>query len=200
MIQYRSEIFRKLFHLSSLWIPILYLYVTNKMMLTILLSLTTIALLIEFSRNISSELNDLINNSIGNIMRIQERKSLSGATYLLISASLSVALFSKEVAILALSILMISDSCAALVGRRFGKIHIFDKTLEGSVSFFISGVVVYYFLMIVCDFALPLNISLLAIFSATITELFVKKLFSLDDNFTIPLSIGLVFMLMSFTS
>ena len=199
MIQYRSEIFRKLFHLSSLWIPILYFYVTNKAMLTILLSLTTMAFLVEFSRKISPELNDLINNSIGNIMRVQEQKSLSGATYLLIAASLSVALFSKEVAILALSVLMISDSCAALVGRKFGRIHIFDKTLEGSVSFFISGVIVYYFLVIVCDFTLPLNISLLAIFSATMTELFVKKFCSLDDNFTIPLSIGLVFLLTSST-
>ena len=182
MIQYRSEIFRKLFHLSSLWIPILYFYVTNKAMLTILLSLTTMAFLVEFSRKISPELNDLINNSIGNIMRVQEQKSLSGATYLLIAASLSVALFSKEVAILALSVLMISDSCAALVGRKFGRI-----------------LIVYYFLVIVCDFTLPLNISLLAIFSATMTELFVKKFCSLDDNFTIPLSIGLVFLLTSST-
>lgn len=197
MIKYNSEILRKIFHLSSLWIPMLYLYVTAQTMITILFPLTAISLLIEGIRKISPELNNLINNTIGNIMREEERNSFSGATYLLIAATLTVLIFSKEVAILALSVLMISDSVAALVGRKFGKIHIFDKSLEGSLGFFISGVMVYYFLVTFCDVILPPNISLLAIFSATIAELFAKRT-HLDDNLVIPLSLGLTFNLASF--
>lgn len=197
MIKYSSEILRKAFHLSSLWMPILYLYISTRLMLYILVPLTVIAVIVEILRKISPELNRLINSTISSIMRDKEKKSVSGATYLLIAASFSVFFFNKEVAILALSILMISDSCAALIGRRYGKIRILDKTLEGSLSFFISGIAVYYFLMIFCGFSLPLSISMFAIFSTTIVELFSKKIY-LDDNLTIPLTIGLVFSLVSF--
>lgn len=199
MIKYNSEILRKIFHLSSLWMPILYLYISTKTMLIILLPLTMIAVVVEASRKISPELNNLINNSIGSIMRDKEKKSLSGATCLLIAASVSVLFFTKEVAIFALSTLMISDACAALIGRKFGKIHVLDKTLEGALSFFVSGVAVYYILVMLCELPLSFNVSMFAIFSTTIVELFSKKI-HLDDNLTIPLSIGMVFELLSFVS
>lgn len=192
MIQYNSEISRKIVHLSSLWIPILYFFSTAKIMLVILGSLSLIALIVEISRKISPELNALIDQALGKIMRGSEKNSISGATYLLLSASLSILLFDKEVAIFALTILIISDTCAALIGRKFGQHKIFEKTLEGSLGFFLSAVIVYYFLVILGDFALPLRASLLAIFSATILELFAQKI-RLDDNLIVPLIVGLVF-------
>ncbi|MCT4635129.1 MAG: hypothetical protein N4A31_02630 [Rickettsiales bacterium] len=199
MIKYNFEILRKIFHLSSLWIPFLYFYLSTKMMLVILLPLTIISIIIEVSRKLSPELNKVINNLIGGIMRDKEEESISGATYLLIASTISVILFNKEVAILALTVLMISDSFAALIGRKYGKVSFLGKTLEGSLSFFLSGMAVYCFLVIFCDFTLPLNVSTFAIFSATIVELFAKKL-RLDDNLAIPLSIGLVFELVSIVS
>lgn len=199
MIKYNSEILRKIFHLSSLWIPILYSYISTKKMLVILLPLTIISIIIEVSRKFSPELNKLIDEFIGSIMRDKEKGGISGATYLLIASSFSIAFFDKEVAILALTVLMISDSFAALIGRKYGRISFFDKTLEGSLSFFISGMAVYCFLIAFCDFTLPLNVSMFAIFSTTIVELFSKKI-HLDDNLTIPLSIGLVFKLVSIVS
>lgn len=199
MIKYNFEILRKIFHLSSLWIPFLYFYLSTKMMLVILLPLTIISIIIEVSRKLSPELNKVINNLIGGIMRDKEEESISGATYLLIASTISVILFNKEVAILALTVLMISDSFAALIGRKYGKVSFLDKTLEGSLSFFISGMAVYCFLVMFGDFTLPLNVSTFAIFSTTIVELFAKKL-RLDDNLAIPLSIGLVFELVSIVS
>jgi len=192
MIQYNSEISRKIVHLSSLWIPILYFFSTAKIMLVILGSLSLIAVIVEISRKISPELNALIDQALGKIMRGSEKNSISGATYLLLSASLSILLFDKEVAIFALTILIISDTCAALIGRKFGQHKIFEKSLEGSLGFFLSAVIVYYFLVILGDFALPLRASLLAIFSATILELFAQKI-RLDDNLVVPLVVGLVF-------
>ena len=193
MIQFRLEIARKTIHLSSLWIPILYLYVSKTLMLQLLIPLTLVALIIDLSRRFFPKLNRLINLFVGNMMRSEEKELffLSGATHLLIAASLTTALFTKEIAIFSLSILMISDSFAALIGRNFGKIRIANKSLEGSLSFAISAIFIYYFFNYFYHFSLPLNLSLLAILAATIVELFAKKI-HVNDNFAIPLVIGLV--------
>ena len=192
MIKYYFEIARKTIHLSSLWIPILYLYVSQARMLKMLLPLTILALAIDFSRKYFPKINELINKFLGEIMRSEEKESfaLSGASYLLMGSSLTIALFNQEIAILALTILMISDSCAALIGRKFGRIHFIGKSLEGSLSFGMSAIFIYYYFISFHHFNIPLKQALLAIFAATLTELFAKKI-HLDDNLAIPLTIGL---------
>ncbi len=191
MIKYNQEIIRKFTHLSSLWIPILYLHSTTAIMLKILLPLTILAIIIEFSRKYISKLNHFINYLIGAIMREHEQKSFVGATYLFISSTLTIALFNKEIAIFALTILVVSDTCAALIGRKFGKTKLLDKSLEGSLSFAVSALLIYYYYINVYHFDLPLIQAILAIFAATIVELFANKI-RLDDNFLIPLVIGLL--------
>lgn len=191
MIKYNEEIIRKLIHISSLWIPFLYLYSTTALMLKILLPLTITAIFIDFSRKYIPKLNQLIHNLIGNIMRSHEQNSFAGATYLFISSTLTIAFFSKEIAIFALTILMISDMLAAIIGRKFGKTALFEKSLEGSLSFIISALFIYYYFITIYNFNLPLKQSLLAILAATIAELFAKKI-HLDDNFAIPLAVSLI--------
>ena len=162
MINFIAEIERKLIHLSSLWIPILYLYSSKELMLLLLTPLCALALIIDISRKFIPKLNDFINILIGSIMRDEEKTStsLSGATYLFLSSTLTITLFSKEVAIFALIVLMISDSFAALIGRKFGKIKIFEKSLEGSLSFAISAFSIYYFLKIYKTFIIYTHILL----------------------------------------
>ena len=196
MIKFYAEIARKTIHLSSLWIPFLYLYSTQKTMLLILLPLTFLVLVIDISRRFLPALNYIVTKLFDYMMRQKEKEdfAFSGATYMLCAASLTISLFSQEVAIFALTILMISDSCAALIGRKFGRINLMDKTLEGSLSFIFSAILIYFFYRVFYQFSLPLSIALLAIFMASIVELFTKKIY-IDDNFTIPLTIGLVFWL-----
>ncbi len=195
MIKFAAEITRKLIHLSSLWIPFLYLYSDKSQMLQILVSISILALIIDFARRFFLPLNNLITMLIGNIMRDEERvsASLAGATYLFLSSTLTIALFAKEVAIFALIILMISDSFAALIGRKFGRIKIFEKSLEGSISFAVSAFAIYSFLKIYYGFTLPLSSSSLAILLATLAELFAKKI-HIDDNFVIPLVVGIALL------
>ena len=196
IITYKEELIRKLIHLTSLWIPILYLYNSTAIMLRILVPLMIIAIAIDFSRKFSSKINDIVNKALGKIMRQNEREStsFSGATHLLMASVLTIAFFEKEIAIFALTILMISDSCAALIGRRFGRIKIIGKTIEGSLSFFLSALIIYYYFINYWAFELHLKSSLIAILIGAITELFAKKL-HLDDNFAIPIAIGLVLTL-----
>jgi dolichol kinase len=191
MIKFKSEIHRKLVHLSSLWIPLSYLYFSEETMNSLLFVLTGIAIIIELCRKYSPELNNLIQNTLGSIMRMEEQQTFSGATYLLLSSSLTILFFSKEVAIFALCVLMISDTCAAIIGRKFGK-HIYaGKSLEGSMAFFFSALLVYFVCKIFFNFPLSFNVSLFAIFIATIVEFFAKQI-KLDDNLVIPLTIGLI--------
>lgn len=190
-MQYIKEIKRKAIHLSSLWIPIVYLYTDKNLMLSLLIPLTIISLIIDLSRRYIGSLNKFINDIIGDLMRDDEKisASFSGATYLFMSSTLAIFIFAKEVAIFALLILMVSDSFAALIGKKIGRIKILDKSLEGSISFALSAMVIYYVLVTCYGFSLPLIQSIFAIFSGTIAELVAKKV-ELDDNFIVPLAIG----------
>jgi dolichol kinase len=150
-MQYIKEIKRKAIHLSSLWIPIVYLYTDKSLMLSLLIPLSIISLIIDLTRRYIGSLNKFINDIIGDLMRDDEKTSasLSGATYLFMSSTLAIFIFAKEVAIFALLILMISDSFAALIGKRIGRIKILDKSLEGSISFALSSKVKPCFLNII---------------------------------------------------
>lgn len=193
MIEYNKEIMRKIIHISSLWIPILYLYNNTAVMLKILFPLTIIAIIIEIARKHSYKFNNFILSSIGQIMRDGEKNtnSFAGATHLFMSSTLTIAFFNKEIAIFALLVLVISDTCAALVGRKLGWIKIYDKSLIGSLSFAISAVFIYYYVVDIHNFNLSLTQSMIAIFAGTMAELFAKKI-SLDDNFAIPLAISII--------
>jgi dolichol kinase len=193
MIKYYTELARKSIHLSSLWIPLFYLNASEVTILKILAPLLCIALIIDYGRRFINPLNEFVNKYLSQVMRSEEKdlKVLSGATYMLMSSVLTIMFFSKEVAIFALTVLIISDATAALIGKRFGKIRFFDKSLEGSISFAVSAVLVYYFYVEIFYFSLPLGKSLLVIIVATIVELLAKKI-RLDDNLAIPLVIGIL--------
>ncbi len=162
-------------------------------MLKTLFPLTILAIMIEVSRRYLKFVDDFIYKLLGQVIRDEEKHKLTGATNMLIAATLVVAFFDKEVAIYALTVLMVSDSFAALIGKRFGKIKFAGKTLEGSMAFAISAYLIFNYLTSYYLFDLELNKTILAIVLATITEIFSKKI-KLDDNLTIPLVICLVML------
>ena len=114
---------------------------------------------------------------------------------MLISAVLSIFIFPKTIAIVALSVLIISDVFAALVGRKFGKRNFLDiknKSWEGSIAFFVSALLV----SIVYGFIFDLSyfyfiISFFASISAAMGEALAKEVLHSDDNLTIPISFGI---------
>ena len=191
-IQYRDELLRKLIHLTSLSIPIVYYFITAETAAIILGILAAVALIIDLSRYLHNETGKLFYKIFGFLLREHEldrkKKNLNGATYVLISALVSILIFPKVIFITAFSILIISDSSAALIGRKFGKRKFLSKSFEGTLAFFISACIVILFTPKVGGFIEEYLIGFAAAFVGAIVENISFKL--VDDNLSIPLSVG----------
>ena len=180
-----SELKRKAIHLASIVIPIGF-YLSPEAWGVYwkrgLLSLVLVALAVELVRLHHPRTRSLFRHFFGELLRGHEDASLLGSTYHLIACLLTIHLFSKPVAVLALGFLIVGDTFAAIVGKWVGKIRIFGKTLEGSLACF----AVCYGLTALMP-GIPFPVGLVGAAVATIFELLPIPL---DDNFRIPLSAG----------
>ncbi|MFV0626298.1 MAG: diacylglycerol/polyprenol kinase family protein [Alphaproteobacteria bacterium] len=196
--KYKKEIYRKLLHLSSLWIPF-FIYFANQIIVIATLSVLLIGnIAIEYS---NYKRQGIIRKYLGyficKLSRSFELKKcnirFSGSVFVLLASLLSVILFTKEIAAFSVYIMLISDTAAALFGKAFGKTKIYDKkSLEGSLAFFTSAIISSMFL----DKLIPFSYSvILACLLATILEIYSKKL-KLDDNLSVTLTVGIILTLL----
>ena len=79
-------------------------------------------------------------------------------------------------------LLSLSDSLAALAGKRYGKIRIFGKTLEGTITFFIASIIIFSFL-----FENIFFITSVALFSSLVELAPIP----VNDNISLPVFSGL---------
>lgn len=192
-IHYRDELVRKLIHLFSLSIPVIYYFIPTSTSITILASLTLFALIVDGGRFFSKQFAKLFYRIFGFLLRKheldKEKKNLTGATYVLISALICGVIFPKIIFVTAFSILIISDSLAALIGRKFGKRKFLRKSFIGTFSFFISASIVVLFTPKIGNFPMEYVIGFIAAFVGAIVENISYGW--ADDNLSIPISVGL---------
>ena len=197
-IHYRDELVRKLIHLFSLSIPVIYYFIPRNDAILILSILTSAALILDLARYISPSVGKVFYKMFGFLLRKHEvdsrKKNLNGATYVLISALICVILFPKVLFITAFSILIISDSMAALIGRKFGRHRFLSKSLEGTLAFFISASVVVLFTPKFENMMIEYLIGFIAAAVGAIVEN-ISFGFA-DDNLAIPISIGFTMWLL----
>jgi dolichol kinase len=186
--------------MMSLSIPIVYYFLSKQITLTLLIPLTLAFVTVDLLRSYHKPTFALYNRVFGRMLRDHEKtlkkKTLNGASWVLISATVCVLIFPKVITITAFTILIISDTTAALVGRRFGTRKFNDKTLEGSSAFVLSAAVV---ILLAPKVQYLFAEYLIAIVSAVIGAL--AEVFSfdvIDDNFAIPIAIGASLWLMYF--
>lgn len=188
---YGVEVVRKGIHLSSLSIPIVYYFIERSTALAILVPLTLFVSLTDLARFYIPSLGTVYHRLFGWLLRAHERngdrKRLNGATWVLLSACLCVALFPKIIVITAFSILIVSDSVAALVGRRFGRRPFLGKSLEGTTAFFLSALLVVLATPKIDYLPSEYAIGAVAAFLGALVEAISGVV---DDNLSIPLSIG----------
>jgi dolichol kinase len=193
-----GEFARKVIHLCSLSIPIGYTYLPYSTTLWILVPVTLFAIFVDYGRYYIKWLKKLVNKLLGPILREHERDSsrklLSGGSYVLISACLCIVIFPKIIAITAFSILIISDAASALIGRRFGKHHFLDKSLEGTLAFIISACIVVLVTPKVSGIWEEYFIGFGGALIGGIFEAMSVRL-RVDDNFSVPISIGIIMWL-----
>ena len=198
-ITYRSEVLRKGIHFLSLSIPVMYALLNRETVLYILVPITVVFVTVDIAGHRSGLVRTVLLRYFGFMMRTHElevnRLTLNGASYVLIAACLCIMVFPKLIAVTAFAILIVSDICAALVGRRFGKHKFLDKSLEGTLAFAASAVIVV--MIIARLFAESLfNESTLFVFAGVAGSLVgavienLSPRFRMDDNVSIPLSIG----------
>ena len=181
----RVEVTRKIVHLATLSIPIGYVLIPEDTVLIIVLLLFLGFLSVDLLRHYHSGIATLFRKYFfGKVLREKERPTLMGSTYFLFSTLLTILLFPKSIAIVSLLILILSDTSAALVGKGMGKISIFDKTLEGSMAFFFSSLLIVWLYPNLNRFW-----GSLAALGATLIEILPIKV---DDNLTIPLVAGAI--------
>jgi dolichol kinase len=191
-ISFASELIRKSIHLGSLTIPIGYYYVSREIAIAILLPVAIISVFIDVGRFYIPALHRMVEKMFDKILRPHERHAglLSGATYVLISALLCVAVFPKLITLTAFSILIVSDSSSAIFGRAFGKHKFLDKSLEGTLAFIASAWLVILIVPKAGGMPIEYIIGAIAAIVGGIAEAASVTL-HVDDNFSIPVSIGL---------
>lgn len=183
-----EELGRKFVHLGSSLIPLGY-WLAGRDNTIIVLGVMTIGLLsAEVLRTSTAWGRRYYRLIFGRLTRSSEAERFTGATFVFLGALSAVVLFPANVAIPAMLFMSLGDSAAALVGIRYGRLRLGNKTLEGTAACFVVC------LAIALAGGLPGSVALAGAATATIAELIPWGV--INDNVAIPLLAGGVMTLM----
>jgi dolichol kinase len=196
---YNPEIYRKTIHLSSLWIPFVYHCLDYFQMLIIMVAITPCLIFWDTQRNSKGRNGKLIKklNKIFHLDRIlrphEASGKLTGATLMMMSGLLCLMIFPKEVFIIAFTVLVVSDTCAYVVGKTYGKPNkTTGKSYVGSQAFAISSIVISLLL------GSAYGLELLPLVIASLTAAYFEhcsNVIKIDDNFVVPITYSLAFII-----
>lgn len=191
---FRKELMRKAIHLSSLWIPAAIYFMPKFILVPILLVILSGNLILEYGNFrrypwARKSFGVLFFKTLRNKETSREHFQFTGSIYVLISSLLCLCLFDKEIASIALTVMLISDSAAALVGRSIGRIKLYkNKTVEGTLAFFTSALIINLLFWQIYPFTWA---SVAACAAATLAEVYEDKI-EIDDNLSVPLFMAIV--------
>ena len=179
-LTYHQEIYRKFIHLSSSVMALALWYFGKETFLPWLIGVAIILPLLDYGRHHIDLLRRIYTYFFTIFTRPIEYRNLSGASWVVIGAALTTLIFNENTAIIGLLVLSLADSAAAIIGLKFGKTYLFNKSLEGSAAFFIVAFLIVFYLS--PAFFL---INLITVSAATAVELFSTA--RMNDNLFIPL-------------
>ncbi len=191
---FRRELYRKLIHLSSLWIPLMIYFVREEITIAFFSTIFIGNGLLEYGNFKKWKWARLLFGRLfSRTLRSKETAHthfrFSGSMYVLAAAILCTIFFSKIIAVISMTVMLISDACSALFGKAYGTRQIYPhKSLEGTTAFFISA-------LLICMMFHPWQpfgyVTVIACIFATLAEVYEDKT-KIDDNLAIPLTIGLI--------
>lgn len=184
-LNYRQEIYRKLIHLSSSCIPFMLWYFGKDVFLPWVIASAIILPILDYGRRHNKFLRYVYTKLFTGFTRPIEDGILTGASWVIIGAAVTIFIFNEKSAIIGLLVLSIADSAAAIIGIKFGKTKLVSKSLEGSAAFFITAAIIVFSL-----YPAAFYINLLAVSVATVVELISTP--RLNDNLLIPMVTALI--------
>lgn len=159
-----------------------YLRTDKKQALTLIGSVALFFLALDLIRLFSKKINVFFFKKVKELYKTKEYKKFSSITLFLFASFLSVLLFDKSIAVLAVSYLIFGDFFSKFFGIHFGRTKIFEKTLEGSLAHFnaclISGYIFLHFVSV------PIPAYLTGVFVASVSEVLPL---GVNDNFSVAL-------------
>ena len=195
----KKELYRKSIHLSSLWIP-LFIYFVHPGVSIVFFSLLFVGnVLIEYGNYkkypwARRTFGSLFFRMLRNKEPTHGKFQVSGSLYVLLAAIACTLLFPQPVAVISLSVMLISDTSAALFGKAYGTRKLYkNKSLEGTVAFFLSALIVNMLCEPIYHFTYA---GVIACAAASFAEMFEDKL-EVDDNLSIPLVVGTVLVILN---
>lgn len=203
-ITYTQEILRKLIHLSSLWMVVSLGIFPRSWNVCLFAVLLFGQIGIEYGNYKKWPFFTATYGRIfGRMLRENETGQhfrLSGAPYVIAAALMVSLLFERTISMIALSTMLIGDTCAALIGRKFGKHKINEgtKSIEGALAFWVSSAAVLAFFIFLYN--QPLAFVIMGVFGLTaamLAEIYERQI-KMDDNFSIPLVMGIALSLARF--
>jgi len=192
---YAAEVGRKALHLLALVIPLGMWALGTPLALYVLGSGALVAVAADVARAYWPWFHEWIRTIFGPLMRAEELPEVgtgvtfNGATCVLVGAALLTLLVPLRVAVPVLTMTMLADAAAALVGRRLGR-HAWGSlsaTVEGSAAFVVTG------LAVMAAFpSLALAPAVLAVLVAAVVE---AAPLPVNDNIRVPLIAAFVVLM-----
>src|SRR5210317_190215 len=141
LLNNRQEFLRKIIHIGCSVIPLSYLYYFSREQIITISGFISIGfILAEILRRFSDKTRQIFIFIFKPLLRENEKKKrITGATVLFVSLTLIFIFFNKRTAIPAALILTIADSFAAIFGKKFGRRKFLNKSVTGSLTFFLLG-------------------------------------------------------------
>jgi len=203
----KIEFARKFIHMLSILIPLVYRYIYTylkdisivisfqdkqfmidykEFTILCLLWFLIVSVLIELLRLENRSFRRLFNLTFGIMLRSHEKRDFTGASYLLTSAIVCIAIFPENIAFVALAFLSIGDTFAALVGINFGK-----RKLPGSKKSF-EGLLACFFSTLSFGLVFGQLDPIVVFFGAVAASLAEVVNISIDDNVKIPVMSAII--------
>ena len=144
---------------------------------------------LEIGRRIMPRLNDFLMGLMGRIAHPHEAWRVNSATWYATACVILASMWDLKVASVGLVVLGFADPAAAIVGRRYGRLQLVNgRTLEGSLTFLVTGTVVSWLWLVLfwsTSATFAFKMSALGALFGCVAELFSRRI---DDNLSIPVA------------
>ena len=192
-ISFFYEVWRKATHVGALVIPgSYYIFGLSKgEMLSAMIPMAVLIILADIARlrNWKFWQIPIVYKLLSPMVRKHEAAGdFTGATYILMSFCLTIALYTKSIALTAILFIIVGDTFAALIGRKIKSPRFYkNKTVAGSIGCFAGMALV----AVAASIFLPDLDIRIALSGALVGTIFEAYSLGTDDNVTVPILSGL---------